>query len=180
MHSKSGHLTSFMNRFLITGLLTVLCLIVLKKNVSLKQFFYDKFLSDNFDFAVVNNLYKKYFGSSIPFGKFDSITPVFNEKLSYSEYFPYLDGVSLVVSDNYLVPVIDSGLVVFIGEKDGYGKTVILEQADGTDVWYSNLNDVSVKLYEYVSGGNFIGNCSGNLYLVFKKDGNVLDYEDFI
>lgn len=146
----------------------------------MKQFFYDNFLSDNFDFAYFNSLYKKYFGSLIPFDGIGSVSPVFSEKLIYTDFSSYLDGVSLSVGDNYTVPSLNSGLVIFVGEKDGYGKTVIVQQSDGVDVWYSNLDSVSVKLYEYVSDGGFIGNCSGNLFLVFKKDGNVLDYKDFI
>ena len=84
------------------------------------------------------------------------------------------------VSDNYLVPSISDGLVVFIGEKEGYGNTVIVEGSDGVDTWYSNMSDVSVSLYQYISNGSFIGNCSKNLYLVFKKDGNVIDYKKYI
>lgn len=106
--------------------------------------------------------------------------PVFNEKLVYDSSSSYLDGVSLNVSSDYLVPSLDSGLVVFIGEKEGYGKTVIIEDSKGVDIWYSNLSSVNVKLYSYVSNGEYIGSCNELLYLVFKKDGNVLDYKKYI
>lgn len=181
MAKKNLKFYNFLNRLLITGLLTVICLIVLKKDVSLKQFFYDKFLSTNFNFSYVNNLYQKYFGSSVPFGNlFHDTQSVFNEKLSYDSYDTYLDGVSLNVDDNYLVPALDSGLVIFMGDKDGYGKTVIIQQSNGIDVWYGNLSDISVKMYAYVSAGDFIGGCDKNLYLVFKKDGKVLDFKKYI
>lgn len=180
-YDLTSSLYGFINRLLITALLTIACLIVFKKNSSLKQNFYNKFLSQNFNFAYVNNLYTKYFGSSIPFGGFfDNVTSVFNESLVYDGYDEYLDGVSLNVSDNYLVPNIGVGLVIFIGEREGYGNTVIVQQSNGIDVLYGNLNDVSVKMYSYVSSGEFIGNCSNNLYLVFKKDGNVLDFKKYI
>ena len=148
----------------------------------LKQSFYDNFLSYNFDFAFINDLYKEHFGGVLPFSNlFSSTATVFNENsLVYSEASSYLDGVSLSVGEDYLVPLIDSGLVVFVGDKDGYGKTVIVQQSNGIDVWYSNLNSIDISLYEYVSKGSFIGNCSDNLYLVFKKDGNVLDYKKYI
>lgn len=171
----------FINKFLITCLLTVICLICLKGNVSFKQFFYNHVVSDNFDFAYFNSLYSKYFGGSIPFSNFFSDTKmVFNESLVYDSLTDYNDGVSLSVGENYLVPILNSGLVVFIGDKEGYGNTVIVEQANGIDVWYSNLNRVNVSLYEYVSSGNIIGECDNYLYLVFKKDGNVLDYKKYI
>lgn len=171
----------FINRFLITCLFTIICLICLKGNVFFKQYFYDHVISDNFDFAYVNSLYSKYFGGSIPFsGFFNETKMVFNEGLVYDNFSDYNDGVSLSVSDNYLVPVLDTGLVVFVGEKEGYGNTVIVEQSNGIDVWYSNLDKINVNIYEYVSKDSFIGECSNNLYLVFKKDGNILDYRKYI
>ena len=152
-----------------------------KKNSSFKSFFNDKVLSDNFDFAYVNSLYSKYFGGVLPFSDiFPSIQPVFSEKLSYDGYDDYLDGVSLNVTGNYMVPSIADGLVVFIGYKEGYGNTLILEDSNGVDIWYSNMNDISVSMYQYINRGSFIGNCSNRLYLVFKKDGNVLDYKKYI
>lgn len=166
----------FLNRFLITALLTVVCLIFLKKNVSFKNYFSDHVLSDNFNFSYFNSLYDKYLGGF----PFKSVVPVFNEKLSYSDSSDYLDGVSLSVSSDYLVPSMTDGLVVFIGYKEGYGNTLILEGSDGVDIWYSNMDDISVSMYEYVGEGSFIGNCSDKLILVFKKDGNVLDYKKYI
>ena len=152
-----------------------------KKNSSFKSFFNDKVLSDNFDFAYVNSLYSKYFGGVLPFSDIiPSIQPVFSEKLSYDGYDDYLDGVSLNVTGNYMVPSIADGLVVFIGYKEGYGNTLILEDSNGVDIWYSNMNDISVSMYQYINRGSFIGNCSNRLYLVFKKDGNVLDYKKYI
>ena len=178
---SSSFFDKFLNKFLITCLITIVCLISFKKNSSFKRYFNDKILSVNFNFAYINNLYSKYLGGTLPFSSIIPKTePVFNEKLSYDGFDDYLDGVSLNVFDNYLVPSINSGLVVFIGEKEGYGNTVIIEDSDGIDIWYSNLNDISVSMYQYISDGSFIGSCSNNLYLVFKKDGNVLDYKKYI
>lgn len=172
----------FVNQFCITAILTLLTLIILKSNSKLKQDFYKHVYEDNFSFSKVNELYKKYFGSSIPFKDFFvSTKQVFNEKLTYTEASIYMDGVKLTVSDKYLVPNQLSGLVVFIGEKEGYGNTVIIQQANGIDLWYGNIEDVNVKLYDYVEQGDLIGNTKdNNLYLVYKKDGEVLNYEDYI
>jgi len=41
-------------------------------------------------------------------------------QLSYSKESVYKDGVKLTVSDNYLVPALESGIVIFIGNKEGY------------------------------------------------------------
>ena len=179
--SSNSFFVRFLNKFLITCLITIICLILFKKNASFKKYFNDKVLSVNFDFASINSIYKKYFGGTLPFSNIVPDTEsVFSEKLSYISFSDYLDGVNLVVSDNYLVPSISDGLVVFIGEKEGYGNTVIVSGSDGVDTWYSNMKDVSVSMYQYISSGSFIGDCSKNLYLVFKKDGNVLDYKKYI
>ena len=105
---------------------------------------------------------------------------VFKENLVYSNNEKYLDGVKLSVTENYLIPVIESGMVVFIGEKEGYGNTVIIQQINGIDTWYGNVNTTNVKLYEYIEKGSLLGEGSNNLYLVFKKDGEVLDYNEYI
>ena len=42
-----------------------------------------------------------------------------------------------------------NGIVIFIGEKEGYGNTVVVEQVDGIDVYYSNVSVSNIKLYDY-------------------------------
>ena len=137
----------------------------------------------NFSFATINETYKKWFGSSLPFENVFSknIKTVFNNKIEYKEANKYKDGVKLTVDSNYLIPTLKNGLVVFIGEKEDYGNTIIVQQADGIDVWYSNIENVSVKMYDYVSQGDYLGETKDNyFYLIFKKEGNVLNYQDYI
>ena len=82
------------------------------------------------------------------------------------------------MGSNYAVPVLESGIVVYKGEKDNYGNTIIVQQINGIDMWYGNIIDSNVKLYDYVTKGSILGNCNDYLYVVFKKDGNVLPYEE--
>lgn len=179
---KNKFVLKFMNQLFITIILTLVTMIVLKNNTKLKKEFYKQIYENNFSFAEVNSLYKKYFGSSIPFKDFlTSTKTVFNEKLTYKESNKYMDGVKLTVSDKYLVPNQLSGLVVFIGEKEGYGKTVVIQQVNGIDLWYGNIETENVKLYDYIEEGSLIGTTKDtNLYLVYKKDGKILDYQDYI
>ncbi len=167
-------------KFLVLVILTILTLILLK-NDKFKSNFYKYIYEDNISFAQINKWYQDKFGSSLPFSKyFETITPVFNEKLNYKEANKYKDGVSLLVEDNYLVPAIDSGIVIFIGEKEGYGNTIIIQQENGIDLWYSNLKEINLKLYDYIKDGSLIGVSNSNLYLVFYKDGEVIDYQEYI
>ena len=107
------------------------------------------------------------------------VEETFTEKLTYSDESLYEDGVKLTVSNNYLVPAIDSGIVVFIGDKDKYGKTVIIQQMNGVDVFYGNINS-NVNMYDYIEKGSLIGESLDNtIYLAFQKEGNFVSYKDY-
>ncbi len=159
----------------------LLVLIMIKQNVEFKTKFYKYVYDTNFSFATINNWYQSKFGSPIPFKDLikDS-TPVFKEKLKYNESSKYKDGVKLEVGSNYLVPSLEKGIVIFIGEKEDYGNTVIVQQQNGIDVWYSNLESISVELYDYIDSGILIGEVNNDLYLKFISNGEVIDYKPYI
>ena len=80
-----------------------------------------------------------------------------------------------------MVPVLESGIVIFMGEKEDYGNTVVVEQIDGVDVYYSNILTDGIQLYDYVEKGSLLGEVQDkNLYLTFQKDGEYLNYKDYI
>lgn len=164
----------------IVIVITLILLILIKANGNIKNFIYDEVYTKNFSFAFVNNLYKKYLGTNILFDNENKTEPVFNQTLEYSKKEKIEEGLKLQVSDNYLVPNIESGLVIFTGVKENYGNVVIVEQIDGVDAWYGNLSNINVKLYDYIEKGSLIGNCDNTLYLIHKKDGEILDYENKI
>ena len=71
--------------------------------------------------------------------------------------------------------------MVFIGEKEEYGNTIIIQGMDEIDYWYSNVENINVKLYDYVESDNIIANTKNNtLYVLFMKNGEVLNYEEYI
>ncbi len=170
-------------KFLILVILTLVAMICLKKDLHFQSVFYKKVYETNFSFATINSWYEDKFGSPIPFLDYLNIDvePVFHEKLKYENVEDYLDGAKLKVQKKYLVPIKTTGLVVFAGEKEGYGKTVIIQQKDGIDVWYGNLEQINVNLYDYVKEGSLLGEVKEDtLYLVFKKEGNILDYHEYL
>lgn len=164
----------------IVVIITLFLLILIKCNNKVKNFIYDYVYNDNISFAYINKVYKKYFGNNNLLETNLTTKPVFNEKIIYDSKEKYKGGLKLVVSNNYLVPNLEEGLVVFIGKKEEYGNVVIVSQIDGVDVWYGNIGNVNVKLYDYINKGSLIGNCDNILYLVFKKDGKEINYEDKI
>lgn len=179
----SNKAVRYISKVFIIIVLTLILLIVLKSNKSFKESFYEKVYDTNFSFAKINKMYQERFGSPIPF--MDLIEPktekVFSEKLEYHNTEIYEEGVKLTVDKDYLIPVIDSGMIVFIGEKENYGNTIIVQQVDGIDVWYSNIKTVSVNLYDYIEAGELLGEVNDDyLILVYKKDGKVLNYEEYL
>ena len=177
-NNKSINLT----KFLLVIILTLITLIAIKKDIKFKELFYKYIYEDSINFAKINEYYEKIFGSYIPFeDTTNKVTPVFNEKLTFISSNKYLDGVKLTVEKNYLVPVLQSGLVVYIGEKEGYGNTVIVQGIDGIDIWYGNVNNISISLYDYIDKKSLLGTTKDDvLYLVYKKDGEILNYEEYL
>ena len=178
---KKNNLISFFNKLLLSFILVLICLIIMKNNNEFKNYVSKNVFHDNFSFAYINNLYNKYFGSILPKVPTEETTTVFNEKLIYKNYNKYFDGYKLEVNDSYLVPIIESGIIVYNGNMDNYGNVVIIEGIDGVDIWYGNITNINSSLYDYVKKGDFLGEVIDNkLYLVFEKNKEYLKFEDYI
>ena len=173
-------LTNGLFKILITIFLTLIILIAIKASNSFKNKFYKRIYDTSFSFSKINKLYNTYFGKIIPSSDLEVIKPVFNESLNYTSKKKYLDGVSLSINNDYLVPSISDGVVVYIGNKENYGNVIIVNDSNGVDIWYGNMDSIDLKLYDYVKKGTYLGRASKNLYMVFKQDGNVIDYEKYL
>ena len=168
-----------LSKILLTLILFIGVLIGLKKDLNFRTLFYDKVYNENFNFAYFNKLYTQYFGSPMPFF-IDSTETVFNEKLVYTSLDEYYDGIVLDVDSNYLIPVLSEGMVVFVGEKEYYGNSIIIEDASGVEILYGNLNTFNLQMYDYVEKGTLVGEVDKQLYLVFSKDGEKIGYEVYL
>ena len=173
---------SFISRVLVTIAIFLFGMILVKSDVSFKNKILDNVYNKQFKFVQLGEIYQKYFGNILSIDKvLVDEKPVFQEKLSYLKSSKYKDGVKLTVDENYMVPILESGIVIFLGEKKGYGNTVVVEQVDGIDVYYSNVSVSNIKLYDYVEKGSLIGEViDTNLYLAFQKEGNFVDYKEYI
>ena len=173
---------SFISRVLVTIAIFLFGMILVKSDVSFKNKILDNVYNKQFKFVQLGEIYQKYFGNILSIDKvLVDEKPVFQEKLSYLKSSKYKDGVKLIVDENYMVPILESGIVIFLGEKEGYGNTVVVEQVDGIDVYYSNVSVSNIKLYDYVEKGELLGEAQDKkLYLLFQKDGKFLDYKEYI
>ncbi len=156
--------------------------IISKSNKAYKDIILKTLYQDNISFIQIKNLYNKYLGGVIPLDKIvEPITPVFNEELEYTNELEYLDGVKLEVNDKYLVPILEEGMVVYIGEKENYGRVIIIEGIDGVEMWYGFIETTAVSLYDYVEKNSYLGQTKENtLFLAYKKDGKFLNYKEYL
>ena len=179
--SKNNLFKNIVLRVLITIIVTLILLIGFKMNNNFKKTFYHYVYEENFPFSAVKNFLQEKFGTSLTFDKIVTDEEVFNEKLSYKDKSLYHDGVRLTVSSEYMIPSLESGIVVYIGEKENYKQVVIVQQMNGVDVWYGNIKQANVKLYDYVEKGSLIGQVDNKtLYLVFQKEGKFVDYQSYL
>lgn len=167
-------------RVLLVAVFVVFGTLIINKSKKIKDQVYDKVYVNYLNFSYMRNLYDTYLGNVIPFQNMIKDEAVFNEKLKYKDKSVYNNGVKLILSNN-IVPILDSGIVIYIGNKEGLNKTVIIENIDGVEEWYGNLDNINVNLYDYVKKNDILGDTDNNtLYLEFKKDNKSLDYNKFL
>ena len=181
--NKNHFLLVTVSRILLSAILLLVCLCVAKMNPTFKNWIHKNVYSTNISFAKINKTYEKYLGSIFPIKDItnNDTATVFNEKLTHSKKEAYKEGVKLTVTSNYLVPVLESGIVVFMGNKDNYGKTIIVQQVNGIDLWYVGVENSNLKIYDYIEKGSLLGETISNeMYLFFSKSGEFLNYQDYL
>lgn len=174
----------FINRTLISGILLLSVLCMIKMNPDTKKQVYQTVYGTNFSFASFQKWYQKYFGNLFP----EEITKnigkdqmVFQESFVYQKKENIENGVRVSVGKGYLMPTLESGLVVFMGEKEDLGETLIIQQVNGVDAWYVGLTLKDLKLYDYVEKGSLLGETrEKTLDLYFQKEGAFVDYQNYI
>ena len=174
------YIKGFVTRCLICVILFLLISIICNFSDKNLLWFKNNIYDNNINFTFFNKIYKKYVNKYLPFDLYDEKI-VMSDKFVYSDKEKFLNGVKLNVGKNYNMKSLCGGIVVYIGDKEGLGNTVIIQGTDGVDYWYSNLDNLSIKLYDYIEKDVLIGNTKDEyVYLNFLKDGKYLDYEKYI
>lgn len=179
----SNPIIKFINKILICIIIFLGLAIICKSNTTYKNKIYNYLYQSNINFSTFKSIYNKYLGgvSQIKDKSNQTENYVFNEKLKYNSITPYEDGILLKVDNNYLVPNLEDGIVVYIGNKEKYKSVIMVETNDGIDIWYGNICSSSLKLYDNIEKNSYIGeSCDDTLYMVFSKGNTFLDYKDYI
>nr|WP_239587101.1 M23 family metallopeptidase [Bacillus ectoiniformans] len=79
------------------------------------------------------------------------------------------------------VKAIKDGTVIFNGQKEGLGQTIIVQHADNSESWYGHLDSSSIKVYDQVTTGSILAKAKANeesegeFYLAIKQGEQFVD-----
>ena len=177
---KLKYAKNLISRVLITVIFVLGSIIFTNVSDDNKALYQKYVLEDSLEFTKINELYQRIFGDVDITKKDNPDSEVVFGDVTYTNIEPFKNGVKLTVDMNEAISVIASGIVVFIGEKEDLGNTIIIQGNDGVDIWYSNITENDIKVYDYVEVGNILGSSnSENIYITINKDGEFINYEEY-
>ena len=169
---KKSVLKTLLNKLFTVIIFSMLVVIISNYSPKFKSFIVDKVLNSTMDFSFVNKIINKT--TSVFENKSNDTVPVSKE---IEKSIKYKDGVKYLIGEDEEILVKDSGIVTFIGKKDGYDNTIIIQQSNGYYAWYGNVKE-SIKLYDYIESGSVIGTASDEYYYVLLKDDKPVSIND--
>ncbi|WP_409301932.1 peptidoglycan DD-metalloendopeptidase family protein [Peribacillus sp. SCS-155] len=144
-------------------------------------------------FAAISDWYEDKFGKPIAFlpaepktgtevsGKTNNYSVPVTGKIAES-FDDNGEGIILETGPDASVDATKEGIVIFAGNKEDLGKTVVIQHGDKSESWYGQLQTIDVKLYQRVSKGKAIGQVKatedgskGTFYLAIKKENKFID-----
>lgn len=169
-------------KILIVIILFLASLIYIKRSDKNKEAYERIVYNNSLSFAKIYNVYKEYLGDVIPFKNTlnDNTKLVSDEKITYEKIIKENSGYMLSVSNSYLAPAIKSGIVIKVDKKSSYKTMITIQDKSGLNITYGCLDNINVKLYDYVSKGEILGTADKKLYLIFEKDDKYLSYEEYL
>lgn len=174
---SSDKLSILFSQFLLAVIFVLGSLVLTNFSSEFKSKYVNEVLENNFDFSKINKFYNKYIGGDKE-NKEEMEVANLDNNMSYEHVG---EAVKFLVDKETPVRALEGGIIVFIGDKDDLGKTVIIQGNDGVDIWYSNIEVTEYSLYDYVSKGDIIGVVEDREYLVtIKKDDQIIKYEEYI
>ena len=177
----NNNLINFINKLLICTIVFLSLAIISKSNNDYKEKIKNYLYKTNINFSYFKKLYNKYLGGIPVLKEKNKSIEVFDEKIKYKSISSYEEGAKLEVGKKYLVPNLEKGIVVFIGETEKYNNAVTIENEEGIDTTYGNICNTQLKLYDNIENSKYIGeSCDNYIYINFKKGTTSLDYKKYI
>lgn len=161
---------TFMGKLFTIVIFTMLVVIISNYSPKFRDFVTNKVLNSTIDFSFIN----KFMNKTTDVFKNNDTRKVFKEETKHEKY---KDGIKYIVGESENIYLKDSGIVTFIGNKDGYNNTIIIQQSNGYYAWYGNVKE-SVKLYDYIESGEVIGTADSEYYYVLLKDNKPINIDE--
>ena len=181
-YKKSNkYIRNLITRILISLIIFISIGIIIKIDIRNKDYINKYIYNDSIKFTKINNWYQNKFGKLIPKNTINTELVFKNDNIYKNNYEKYYDGIKINDLKDNPVSILYGGIVVYIGNKDNYNNTVIIQGNDGIDYWYGNIDNISINLYDYLDKDTIIGNAKGDyIYLVLEKEGKYLNYEEYL
>jgi len=177
---ENNHLQHSFTKILLGIILILGSAIYINLSEDNHQKFKKVVFDETLSFTKINDLYEKYFGSVLPIELDPNTIPVSKTINDFKDITSFQDGVECKTAKGSIISALNSGILVFQGEKEGYGNVIIIQGIDGVDIWYGNIENVNLSLYDYVEKDALLGSAKEDkIYLVFQKEGQFLNYEDY-
>ena len=167
--------TSWISRMLLSIIVVLISLIITNFDSDIRSKFSSNILEKNINFGSFNKIYNKYIG-----GKESDDTTLVVGLTNVVDYEEIDGSYKIDIKKNEGIEVLAPGIIVYIGDKEEYLNTVIVQGNDGIDLWYSNISLNGYSLYDYVSKGDILGSSLDNNYVLsILKDGEKMKYEEY-
>lgn len=171
--SRKGRRGIWLTKILLGMIVFLLVLIGCNLSNKFRDIFTNKVLEENINFYQFKNVIDKFLNKNDN----TEVQEVSGDVVSFLEYEGrYIIQIDQDEGINFLKP----GIIVYIGDKDNLGNTVIVQGNDGVDLWYSGVILDSHELYDYVSVKDLLGISENTNYILsIYKDGELLKYEEY-
>ena len=169
-------------KILIMVILFLASLIYIRQSDKNKEKYEKIVYNNSLSFAKIYGVYKEYLGDVVPFKNVfnDDTKLVSSDKITYEKIEKENDGYILSVSSSYTTPAIKSGIVIKVTQEGDYKEMITIQDEEGLNITYGCLDNLNVRLYDYVEKGEILGTADKKLYLIFEKDDKYLSYEEYL
>jgi hypothetical protein len=159
---------------LLSIIVVLVSLIITNFDKDIRSEFKRIVLEENINFGKFKKIYNEFVGGK---EKEDTLVVSLTNLIDYEKID---NSYRVKVTSDDAIEFMASGFIVYVGNKDDLGNTVIVQGNDGIDIWYSNVSLNNYSLYDYVRKGEILGSSLSDYYLfTIIKDGKKIKYEEY-
>lgn len=155
------------------------CLLIAIYEETGDQRWIHRIMSQQFPFLTFKQTYESVFGSAVPFllhddGNYTDVIQVAEESsfLTGAIVERTTQGWWVQVANQTAVKNPDNGFVLFCGNQDPYGKTIIIQLENNREMWIGHIEKCDVPMYSFIQKGEHIGKSKDNLlFIALKHEG---------